>query len=147
MTAPGESPLPPASPPPPRRRTVPVTPRPSGDGPRIVGTLFVVKGILTAVSALAVMAVLPWITTSLRTTAAETGANLPAAMAFTLDRPWILFAVALVAFVSGVLMAATRRGRIVHFLVSTVALTGLVLFLGLALMILIRSVAGVATGA
>ena len=109
-------------------------------------TLFVTKGILTAASALAVMVVLPWVTSSIRTGIAETGITVPAAVSFLLERPWILFALAVQAFISGVLMAVTRRGRLVHFALSTLSLTGLVLFLGLSLMIIIRSVAGVATG-
>lgn len=144
MTDPGETP---AMPPPPRRRPGPISPRAVSPEPqRIVGTLFITKGILTAASALAVMAVLPWIISSIRTGLAETGVTVPAAVSFLLERPWILFGLAVQAFISGVLMAVTRRGRWIHFVASTVSLTGLVLFLGLSLMIIIRSVAGVATG-
>lgn len=144
MTASGDTPGPP--PPPPRRRPTVPSPRPVPEINRILGPLFAAKGVLTAASALAVMAVLPWITTSLRTAIAETGATVPAAVAFVLERPWILFAFALQALASGVLMVVTRRGRAVNLAFSSVSLLVLVLFLGLSLMIIVRSIAGAAAG-
>ena len=105
------------------------------------------KGALTAGSALAVMAVLPWVTASLRTAVAETGAALPPALAWTLDRPWILYALALEALISGVFMVVTSRGRWIHLALSSLSLAGLVLFLGFCLMGIVRSMADRAVGA
>ncbi len=148
MTPAGDAPGSP--PPPPRRLSVPDRPRPASPGDevsRLVASLLAAKGVLTAVSALAVMAVLPWVTASLRTAVAESGAALPPALAWTLERPWILYALALEAFVSGVCMVVTRRGRWIHLALSSVTLAALVLFLGLCLLAIVRSMADRAVGA
>ena len=106
--------------------------------------LFAAKGVLTAVSALAALVVLPWITSSIRTSVAETGATMPAALAWTLERPWLLYALAVVALVSGACMVVTPRGRMIHLVLSTLSLLALVLFLGVSLMMIVRSVAAAA---
>lgn len=145
MTPTGESPVPP--PPPPRRRIPVPAPPPAGVAGHLVSRLFAVKGVFTAVSAVAVMAVLPWVTDSLRTAVAETGTSLPPVLAWTLDRPWILFLLAAEALISGICMVLTRRGRVIHLTLSSLTLAALVLFLGLCLMVIVRSMAAVATGA
>ena len=142
MTSPGDAPSRP--PPPPRRRPVPtpvVTPSDTG---RLFNALFATKGILTAVSAVAVMAVLPWVTGSLKTAIAETNATLPPAFAWVLERPWVLYLLALQALNSGVLMVAVRRGRMINLVLSTLSLLVLILFLGVSLMMIVRSVAAAA---
>jgi hypothetical protein len=136
-----------APPPPPRRVSGSLRGHGGGEIHRLFSGLFAAKGVLTAGSALAVMAVLPWVTASLRTAVAETGATLPPALAWTLDRPWILYALALEALVSGVCMVVTSRGRWIHLVLSSVSLAGLVLFLGFCLLGIVRSMADRAVGA
>ncbi len=142
MTAPVEAPSRP--PPPPRRRPVPAPVEATNDTSRLFNALFVTKGVLTAASALAVMLVIPWVTGSLETAIAESNATLPPAFAWVLARPWVLYLVALQALVSGVLMVAVRRGRMLNLVLSTISLLALVLFLGVSLMMIIRSVAAAA---
>jgi hypothetical protein len=112
----------------------------------MLGAMFAFKGVFTAASALAVMIILPWVTASLRTAVSESGATIPPVLAWTLERTWILHAIAAVAPVSGVCMVATRRGRWIHLAISTLALAGLVIFLALCFMALLRSVTDAATG-
>ena len=142
MTSTGDAPSRPQ--PPPRRRPVPASAEVSGDANRLFSALFATKGVLTAASALAVMLVLPWVTGSLKTAIAETNATLPPAFAWVLERPWVLYLVAVQALVSGVLMVAFRRGRMLHLVLSTLSLLALVLFLGVSLMMIVRSVAAAA---
>ena len=112
----------------------------------MLGAMFAFKGVFTAVSALAVMVILPWVTASIRTAVSESGATIPPVLAWPLERTWILHAIAAVALVSGVCMVATRRGRWIHLAVSTVALAALVLFLALCLLAIVRSMTDAATG-
>jgi len=128
----GPTGTPPPPPPPPRRS-------PAGSPDRLFATLFAVKGVLTVLSALAVLAVLPWTLGALRDASDRADAPLPAWIAAILARPWIVALAALPAVVSGAFLVFSPRHRILHLVVSSLSLVAVAAFLAAAVVILVRA--------